>query len=78
MVVLTTFLWVRYDEYDNAAMVMMNHVEAWTHQQFMDVVTKAGNVENYYRAVDFYLSHQPLLLNGAYAQEAGSRVTVFR
>eukprot|EP01048_Picozoa_sp_COSAG05_P002188 COSAG05_NODE_84_length_20716_cov_100.586312_2_plen_1571_part_00 len=57
------FLYIKYDEYDNAAMVMMNHVEAWTHQQFMDVVSKAANVENYYRAVDFYLEHQPMMLN---------------
>jgi len=57
------FLYIKYDEYDNAATVMMNHVEAWTHQQFMDVINKAANVENYYRAVDFYLEHQPMVLN---------------
>jgi clathrin heavy chain len=56
------FLYVKYDEYDNAALVMMNHIVAWTHQTFMDVVVKVANIENHYKAIDFYLSYKPMLL----------------
>ena len=57
------FLYVKYDEYDNALSVMMNHVEAWTHQSFMDAVVKVANMENQYKAVTFYIEHQPTLVN---------------
>lgn len=36
------FLYVAYDEYDNAALVMMAHSPAaWEHVQFKDVAVKA-------------------------------------
>ena len=58
------YLYVQYDEYDNAAMVMMNHSPtAWEHVQFKDVAVKVSNVEVYYRAISFYLEEHPDLLN---------------
>lgn len=56
------FLFIKYDEYDNGALVMMNHIVAWSHQQFMDVIVKVANAENHYKAIDFYLEYQPKLL----------------
>ncbi|KAK9810517.1 hypothetical protein WJX72_012055 [[Myrmecia] bisecta] len=58
------FLYIQYDEYDNAAMVMMNHSPvAWEHVQFKDVAVKVSNVEVYYKAISFYLEEHPDLLN---------------
>lgn len=58
------YLYVQYDEYDNALMVMINHSpEAWDHLQFKDVAVKVANMELYYKAVNFYLEEQPQLLN---------------
>eukprot|EP00899_Mesostigma_viride_P014185 jgi/Mesvir1/22768/Mv14160-RA.1 len=58
------FLYVVYDEYDNAANVMMNHSpDAWEHVSFKDVAVKVANAEVYYRAVSFYLDEHPELLN---------------
>ena len=57
------FLYIKYDEYDNACSVMMNHVEAWTHQSFMDAVVKVANMENHYKAITFYMEYQPSLVN---------------
>ncbi|KAF2684962.1 clathrin heavy chain [Lentithecium fluviatile CBS 122367] len=57
------FLYVHYDEWDNAALAMMERAaDAWEHQSFKDTITKATNVEIYYRALGFYLEEQPTLL----------------
>lgn len=57
------FLYVAYDEYDNAAMVMINHSpHAWEHVQFKDVAVKVSNVEVFYKAISFYLNEHPDLL----------------
>ncbi|KAH7355877.1 clathrin heavy chain [Pyrenochaeta sp. MPI-SDFR-AT-0127] len=57
------FLYVHYDEFDNAALAMMERAsDAWEHQAFKDTITKATNVEIYYRALGFYLEEQPTLL----------------
>jgi clathrin heavy chain len=57
------FLYVHYDEWDNAALAMMERsADAWEHQAFKDTITKATNVEIYYRALGFYLEEQPTLL----------------
>lgn len=59
-----TYLYIQYDEYDNAAATIMNHSpEAWDHMQFKDVVVKVANVELYYKAVHFYLQEHPDLIN---------------
>ena len=58
------FLYIQYDEYDNAALVMMKHSPvAWEHVQFKDVAVKVSNVEVYYKAISFYLEEHPDLLN---------------
>ncbi|KAJ6750993.1 hypothetical protein OIU85_001518 [Salix viminalis] len=59
-----TYLYIQYDEFDNAATTIMNHSpEAWDHMQFKDVVVKVANVELYYKAVHFYLQEHPDLIN---------------
>ncbi|KAJ8443923.1 hypothetical protein Cgig2_032747 [Carnegiea gigantea] len=59
-----TYLYIQYDEFDNAAATVMNHSpEAWDHMQFKDVVAKVANVELYYKAVHFYLQEHPDLIN---------------
>ncbi|GBG80598.1 hypothetical protein CBR_g31057 [Chara braunii] len=59
-----TFLYIQYDEYDNAATVIINHSpEAWEHMQFKDVAVKVANVELYYRSIQFYFHEHPDLLN---------------
>ncbi|KAJ1655297.1 Clathrin heavy chain [Dispira simplex] len=58
------FLYVHYDEFDNAVLTMMEHpVDAWEHGSFKDIVVKVTNVELYYKALRFYLREQPLLIN---------------
>jgi clathrin heavy chain len=40
------FLYVKYDEFDNAALAMMERSpDAWEHNQFKEVVVKVANVE---------------------------------
>ena len=57
-------LYVQYDEYDNAAGVMMEHSpDAWEHVLFKDVCGKVSNSEVHYRALQFYLDEHPDLLN---------------
>ncbi|GAA6001306.1 clathrin heavy chain [Rhodotorula paludigena] len=58
------FLYVHYDEFDNAALAMMERAAvAWEHNQFKEVVVKVANIEIYYKALNFYLEQQPMLLN---------------
>ena len=57
------FLYCHYDEWDNAALTMMEKAaDAWEHHSFKDVVVKVANLEIYYRALNFYLQEQPSLL----------------
>ncbi|CAM0874310.1 unnamed protein product [Alopecurus aequalis] len=59
-----TYLYIQYDEFDNAATTIMNHSpDAWEHMQFKDVAVKVANVEIYYKAVHFYLQEHPDLIN---------------
>ncbi|KAI3793232.1 hypothetical protein L1987_35848 [Smallanthus sonchifolius] len=59
-----TYLYIQYDEFDNAASTVMNHSPAaWDHMQFKDIVVKVANVELYYKAVHFYLQEHPDLIN---------------
>lgn len=52
-----------YDEPDSASLAMMEHSEsAWEHHSFKDIIVKVGNLEIYYRALNFYLQEQPTLL----------------
>ena len=57
------FLYVHYEEQDNAALAMMERAaDAWDHQSFKDIIVKVTNLEIYYRALNFYLEQQPSLL----------------
>ncbi|KAF2222182.1 hypothetical protein BDZ85DRAFT_320437 [Elsinoe ampelina] len=57
------FLYAHYDEWDNAALAMMERAaDAWEHHAFKDTVVKVANLEIYYRALNFYLEEQPSLL----------------
>jgi clathrin heavy chain len=57
------FLYCHYDEWDNAALAMMERAaDAWEHQSFKDIIVKVANLEIYYRALNFYLQEQPRLL----------------
>ena len=57
------FLQCHFDEWDNAAVSMMERAsDAWEHQSFKDIIAKCKNVEIFYRALNFYLQEQPLLL----------------
>uniref|UniRef100_A0A166BZ42 Clathrin heavy chain n=1 Tax=Daucus carota subsp. sativus TaxID=79200 RepID=A0A166BZ42_DAUCS len=58
------YLYIQYDEFDNAASTVMNHSpDAWDHMQFKDIAVKVANVELYYKAVHFYLQEHPDLIN---------------
>ena len=57
------FLYCHYEEYDNAALAMMERAsDAWEHHSFKDIIVKAKNAEIWYRSLNFYLQEQPLLL----------------
>jgi clathrin heavy chain len=44
------FLYVHYDEYDNAALTIMKQAAiAFDHAQFKDIIIKVSNVEIYYK-----------------------------
>ncbi|GLI67875.1 hypothetical protein VaNZ11_012164 [Volvox africanus] len=58
-----TLLYTSYDEYDNAALCMINHSPvAWEHVQFKDVAVKVSSTETHYRGLAFYLDEHPDLL----------------
>ena len=57
------FLYTHYDEWDNAALAMMERAaDAWEHHSFKDIIVKVANLEIYYRGLNFYLQEQPTLL----------------
>lgn len=59
-----TFLYIHYDEHDNAALTIMNHsVEAWAHDLFREVIVKVANLDLYYKAIQFYVEEHPMLVN---------------
>ena len=42
------FLYIKYDEFDNAALAMIERsADAWEHNQFKEVIVRAANVEMY-------------------------------
>lgn len=57
------YLHTQYNEFDNAALVMIAHsADAWTASEFTTVITKAGNLEVMYKSVQFYIDEQPQIL----------------
>lgn len=58
------FLYTHYDQFDNAIDVMIQHsAECWKHSLFKEIILQVSNTEIYYRALQFYLTEHPLLLN---------------
>jgi len=58
-----TFLYIQYDEYDNALGVMIGHPDvAWEHIQFKDVAVKVKAADTLYKGIAFYLDAHPDLL----------------
>ncbi|XP_065664296.1 clathrin heavy chain 1 [Hydra vulgaris] len=58
------FLYDKYEEFDNAVVTMMKHpTVAWKEGLFKEVITKVANIELYYKALQFYLDHKPMLIN---------------
>lgn len=58
------FLYTHYDQYDNAVDLIIAHsAEAWKHSLFKEILLQVSNSEILYRAIQFYLSEHPLLLN---------------
>ncbi|ODO11264.1 hypothetical protein I350_00039 [Cryptococcus amylolentus CBS 6273] len=56
------FLYIVYDEPDNASLTMMERISEWDHDQFKKVIVKVANMEIAYRAIDHYIAEQPTLL----------------
>lgn len=56
-------LYAQYDEYDNAALIMIAHADAWEHVSFKDTCVKVANADIYYKAARYYLEEHPQLLN---------------
>ncbi|CDK28571.1 unnamed protein product [Kuraishia capsulata CBS 1993] len=57
------FLYCHYDEWDNAALTMMERSEtAFEHSSFKEIVVKVSNLEIYYKALNFYVNEHPPLL----------------
>ncbi|SMQ52359.1 unnamed protein product [Zymoseptoria tritici ST99CH_3D7] len=57
------FLYQHYDEFDNAALAMMERAaDAWEHQTFKETIVKVANLEIYYKSLNFYLQEQPSLI----------------
>lgn len=57
------FLYCHYEEWDNAALTMMDKSEvAFDHSSFKEIIVKVSNLEIYYKAINFYLSENPTLL----------------
>lgn len=72
------FLYCHDDEWDNAALAMMERAaDAWEHHSFKDIVVKVTNLEILYRALNFYLQEQPLLVTDL-LQALTARVDVNR
>ncbi|QPG75907.1 Clathrin heavy chain [Brettanomyces nanus] len=58
------FLYKHYDEWDNAALTMMDHSEcAFDHASFKEIIVKVSNLEIYFKAINFYTNFHPSLLN---------------
>eukprot|EP00172_Hildenbrandia_rubra_P000375 Plantae.Rhodophyta-Hildenbrandia_rubra.ctg11744.p1 GENE.Plantae.Rhodophyta-Hildenbrandia_rubra.ctg11744~~Plantae.Rhodophyta-Hildenbrandia_rubra.ctg11744.p1 ORF type:complete len:1092 (-),score=238.23 Plantae.Rhodophyta-Hildenbrandia_rubra.ctg11744:1608-4472(-) len=61
---IVVYLFVQYNEFENATMTMMEHsATAFDHSQFLDVIARAGVLELYYKSITFYVDEQPSLIS---------------
>merc|ERR1719482_1243056 len=58
-----TYVYVKDHQYDSAVKTMMEHFIAFNHDQFMDIIVQVRNQDLSYKAVKFYLEHEPTLLS---------------
>jgi clathrin heavy chain len=59
-----TFLYEKYDEFDNALDTMMLHdATAWEHVRFKDVAVKCSTVDIFYKAIQHYFDMHPDQVN---------------
>lgn len=57
------FLYAHYDEWDNAALTMIEKsADNFDHPYFKEVIVKVANLEIYYKAINFYVNEHPSLL----------------
>jgi clathrin heavy chain len=57
------FLYAHYDEWDNAALTMIDKAAAaFDHSSFKDIIVKVANLEIYYKAINFYVNEHPSLI----------------
>lgn len=57
------FLYAHYDEWDNAALTIIEKVtDDLDHAYFKEVIVKVSNLEIYYKAINFYVTEHPSLL----------------
>ncbi|GAV54607.1 hypothetical protein ZYGR_0AN00750 [Zygosaccharomyces rouxii] len=57
------FLYAHYDEWDNAALTMIDKsAKNLDHSYFKEVIVKVSNLEIYYKAINFYVTEHPSLL----------------
>lgn len=57
-------LYSYYSQHDNAIDILMQHsAECWSHDLFKKTVHQVSNSEMFYKAIEFYLDEQPMLLN---------------
>lgn len=57
------FLYAHYDEWDNAALTMIDKSSKnLDHTYFKEVIVKVSNLEIYYKAINFYVTEHPSLL----------------
>jgi len=54
-----SFLYVQYEEFDNAVQTMITHPEAFDHRDFKEVIVKVSNTDLFYRTIQFYLEEHP-------------------
>ncbi|OMJ15847.1 Clathrin heavy chain 1 [Smittium culicis] len=58
------FLYVHYEDYDNGITIMIEHSsDAFDHTSFKELINKVSNLELMYKAIRFYLSENPMLVN---------------
>ena len=57
------FLYAHYDEWDNAALTMMDKSRKdFDHAFFKEIIVKVANLEIYFKAINFYVKEHPSLL----------------
>eukprot|EP00469_Lotharella_globosa_P008929 CAMPEP_0167789858 /NCGR_PEP_ID=MMETSP0111_2-20121227/10948_1 /TAXON_ID=91324 /ORGANISM="Lotharella globosa, Strain CCCM811" /LENGTH=1760 /DNA_ID=CAMNT_0007682131 /DNA_START=48 /DNA_END=5330 /DNA_ORIENTATION=+ len=65
-------LYSYYSQHDNAVETLMDHsAVCWSHDLFKKTVHQVSNSEMFYKAIEFYLQEQPLLLNDLCMDLAG-------